>query len=322
MAPGEGNEGLVGRVVPLDSGLDLGLEFLAVKEGVEDADAIKIKPIRIGGEVLEKVGQGFRGGKVPELFFPGGNQRADLFVSIKRMAETGADMATVDAGDPGGVGIMGPREIGQRLGENSGGIGIGRGSSLFDEFLQAAAKDGKDGEGAVGKEEIAQDLEPDDDELDGVLALKGLGVPNEGEGAAGSKGGVEGVIRFDLAQRGLEAGGQAGEFIAGTVADAQDDDAGGEPAGVPPQGVGFGVEAEVHPKINVGNDGATDLAVPTLGGADFFQGGGEVFPRLGGIGRVAGAGAAGGEAGGCGGQAFGRRASTAFQSTKLRNSSM
>ena len=53
---GEGDKGLVGGVVPLDGGVDLGLEFLAVKEGVEDADAIKIKPIRVGGEVLEKVG--------------------------------------------------------------------------------------------------------------------------------------------------------------------------------------------------------------------------------------------------------------------------
>ena len=108
----------------------------------------------------------------------------------------------------------------------------------------------------------------------------------------------------------------------GTVSDAEDDNAGGEPAGIPPQGVSFGVEAEVYPEINVGNDRAADLPVPPLGGTDLFQRGGEVFLRLGGIGRIAGAGAAGGELGGGGGQAFGRRASTAFQSTKLRNSSM
>ena len=87
-------------------------------------------------------------------------------------------------------------------------------------------------------------------------------------------------------------------------------------------GIGFGVEPEVHPEIDVGNDGAADLAASRLGGADLLEGGGEVLPGLGGVGRVAGAGAAGGEAGGSGGQAFGRRASTAFQSTKLRNSSM
>ena len=56
MAAAEGDEGLVGGVVPLDGGVDLGLEFLAVQEGVEDADAIEIKPIRVGGEVLEEVG--------------------------------------------------------------------------------------------------------------------------------------------------------------------------------------------------------------------------------------------------------------------------
>ena len=65
-----------------------------------------------------------------------------------------------------------------------------------------------------------------------------------------------------------------------------------------------------------------EFSVPDLGRPDVFQGGGEVFPRLGGIGRITGPGAAGGELGGGGGQAFGRRASTAFQSTKLRNSSM
>ena len=106
------------------------------------------------------------------------------------------------------------------------------------------------------------------------------------------------------------------------MADAEDDDAGGEPAGIPPLGVGFGVEAEVYPEINVGNDGAVNIAFPPLGRTDFRQGSREEFAGLGRIGRVAGSGAAGGEAGGGGGQAFGRRASTAFQSTKLRNSSM
>ena len=155
-----------------------------------------------------------------------------------------------------------------------------------------------------------------------MFPLKGLGVPDEREGAAGGEGVVEGVIRLYLPQGCLEAGGQAGELVPGAMADSEDDDARGKPASVPPLGIGFGVEAEVHPEIDVGNDGAADLVVPRLGGADLLEGGGEVFPGLGGVGRVAGAGAAGSKAGGSGGQAFGRRASTAFQSTKLRNSSM
>jgi hypothetical protein len=106
------------------------------------------------------------------------------------------------------------------------------------------------------------------------------------------------------------------------VTDAEDNNAGGKPVGIAPLGVGLGIEAEVHPEIDVGDDGAAEFAVPSLGWPDLFQGGAEVFPRLGGIGRITGTGAAGGKLGGGGGQAFGRRASTAFQSTKLRNSSM
>ena len=130
------------------------------------------------------------------------------------------------------------------------------------------------------------------------------------------------VVWFHFAERGFEAGGQAGELVPGTVADAEDDDAGREPVGIPPLGVGFGVEAEVYPEIDVGNDGATNLAVAGLGWADFLEGSSKVLPCLGGIGRITGPGAAGGELGGGGGQVLGRRASTAFQSTKLRNSSM
>ena len=318
----EGDEGLVGRVVPVDGGLDFGPEPLAVEQGMEDADAVEIKTVRVGREVLEKFRQGIGRGNAPEMFLPGGNQLADLFVGGEGMAEARADVAAVDAGDPGGVGVIRAREIGERLGENSRGIGIGRGNAPFHELLQTSAEDGEDGEGAIGKEEIAQDLEPDDDELDGVFALKGLGVPDQGERAATGERGVQGVIRFNFPQGGPEAGGKAGELVPGAVANPEDDDAGWEPTGVPPLGIGFGVESEVHPEIDVGNDGPADLAVPALGRPDFLQGGGEVFPGLGGVGRVAGAGAAGGEAGRSGGQAFGRRASTAFQSTKLRNSSM
>ena len=82
MSAGEGDEGLVGRIVPLDGGVDLGLEFLAIEKRVEDADAIEIKTVRVGREVLEKVRQGVRGGKAPKVFFPRGDELADLFAAI------------------------------------------------------------------------------------------------------------------------------------------------------------------------------------------------------------------------------------------------
>ena len=308
--------------MPLDGGLDLGLEFLAMEKGVEDADTIEIETVGVGGEVLEEIRQSVRGGDAPKVFFPGGNEFADLFIGVEGMAKAGADMAAVDAGDPGGVRIVGSGKAGQCLGENSRGMGIGGRASAFHVLLQTSTKNGKDGEGAVREEEVTQGLKPDDDEFDRMFPLEGAGVADQGEGAAGGEGGVKGVVRLHLAERGFVAGRQAGELVVGTVSDAKDDDAGGKPTGIPPQGVGFSVEAQIHPEVDVGNDRTPDLAVPRLGGTGLFQAGGEVFPRLDGIGRIAGAGAAGGELGGGGGQAFGRRASTAFQSTKLRNSSM
>ena len=272
--------------------------------------------------MLEEVGKGFRRGNTPEMLFPRGDKSTDFFIRFERVLETGADVAAVDAGDPSGIGIVGAGKAGERLGENSRGIRIGRWNALLHEVLKAAAEDRKNGEGAVGEEEIAKDLQPDDHKFDGVFTLEGLGITDERERTAGGKGVMESLVGFHFAERGFEAGGQAGELVPGTVADAEDDDAGREPVGIPPMGVGFGVEAEVHPKIDVGNDGVTKFPVSSLGRTDFLEGGGEVIPSLGGIGRITGPGATSGELGGGGGQVLGRRASTAFQSTKLRNSSM
>jgi hypothetical protein len=254
----------------VNGGLDLGLKGAAGEEGVENADAVEVEAVGVGGEVLKEIGEGFGGGHAPEMSFPGGDEAAHFFIGVKRVAEAGADVAAVDAGDPGGVGIVGTGEAGERLGENSRGISPGRWNAFFHEVMQTAAENGEDGEGAVGKEEIAQDLEPDDHELDGVFALEGLGLADEGEGAAGGEGGVEGLIGFHLAERGFEAGGEAGELVAGAVPDAENDDARGKPAGIAPLGVGFGVEAEVHPEIDVGDDGAAEFAVPSLGRPDLF----------------------------------------------------
>ncbi len=308
--------------MPVNGGLNFGLKIAAGEEGVKNADTVEVKSVGVGGKMLKKVGEGFRGCDAPEMFFPGGDEAADFFIGCERMLKTGTDVATVDAGDPGGIGIISAGEAGERLGENSRGIRIGRRDALFHEVLQAAAENGKDGEGAVGEEEITQDLQPDDHKFNGVFALKGLGVAEEGEGATGGEGVVEGVVGFHFTERGFEAGGQAGELVVAAVTDAEDDDAGGKPVGIPPLGVSFSVKAEIHPEIDVGNNGATKPTILDLGRPDLLEDGGEVFPGPGGIGWITGPGAAGGELGGGGGQAFGRRASTAFQSTKLRNSSM
>ena len=191
VAAGKGDEGLVGGVVPVDGGLDLGLEIAAGEEGVEDADPVEVEAVGVGREVLEEVGEGFRGGKAPEMLFPRRDEATDFFIGFEGVLEAGADVATVDAGDPGGIRIVGAREAGERLGENSRGIRIGRGNALFHKVLKAAAKDGKDGEGAVGKEEIAEDLQPDDHKFNGVFALEGLDITDERERAAGGKGVVK-----------------------------------------------------------------------------------------------------------------------------------
>ena len=68
MTAAEGDKGLVGRIVPLDGGMDLGLEVLTVKKGVEGAHPVEIKGVGIRGKVIEKVRQGVRGSKAPKVF--------------------------------------------------------------------------------------------------------------------------------------------------------------------------------------------------------------------------------------------------------------
>jgi len=184
MAAGEGDEGLVGGVVPLDGGLNFGFEVTAGEKGVEDTDPVKVEAVGVGGEVFEKVGEGCGGGDAPEMLFPRGDEAADFFIRFERVSEARADVATVDAGDPGSIGIVSAGEAGERLGENSRGIRIRRGNALFHKVLKAAAEDGKDGKRAVGEEEIAEDLQPDDHKFNGVFTLEGLGIADEWERAA------------------------------------------------------------------------------------------------------------------------------------------
>lgn len=117
MAPGEGDHGLIGGLVPLGGGLGLGAEIFSRQQGVKDADPIKIKSVLIGGEMLKKRIQLFAGGKGPELLFPSGHLSADLGISGEGVLETWTDVAAVDTGHPGGVGIFGG--LGQGAGKKS-----------------------------------------------------------------------------------------------------------------------------------------------------------------------------------------------------------
>ena len=320
MAPGEGDHGLIGGLVPLGGRLGLGAEIFSRQQRVKDSDSIKIKSVLIGGEMLKKRIQLFAGGKGPELLFPGGHLGADFWVSGKGVIEARSYMTPVDTGHPSGLGIFG--RFCQGMGKKSF-LGISGGwGSFFHRGLKSSAKNGKDGKGFSGKEEVADGLKPDHHEFDRVFSLKAPALSSDREGAVGGDFGEEVRVGVHLSERGLKAGGKAGEFAGATVAHAENNHAGGEPVPVTPKGVGLGVEIEVHPKIDMGHDRAAMILRSRLRGSHLFEGGLEVSQSFPGIGRVAGAGTTCRQLDGMGCQAFGRRASTAFQSTKFRNSSM
>ena len=178
MAAREGDEGLVRGVVPVDGRLDLSPEISAGEKGVEDPHAVKVEPVGVRAEMLEEVRQGFGGGDAPEMFFPKGDQSADFFISLEGVLEAGADVATVNTGNPGDVGVVAAGELGECFGENSRGFRTAGGNALLNKLLQAAAENREDGEGALGEEKVAQNLKPDDHKLDGVFALKGFRIPD------------------------------------------------------------------------------------------------------------------------------------------------
>ena len=70
MATGKGDDGLIGRFVPLNGGLGFGSEILACKEGVENSDSIEIVVILVGAEMLKKLGEFFARGQGPQFLFP------------------------------------------------------------------------------------------------------------------------------------------------------------------------------------------------------------------------------------------------------------
>jgi len=306
--------------VPLGGRLSLGAEVFACQQCVKDADTIEVEAVVIGGKMLEKSVQLFTGGEAPELLFPGGHLGANFCVSGKGVIEARSYMTPVDTGHPSGLRIFG--RFCQGMGKKSF-LGISGGwGSFFHRGLKSSAKNGKDGKGFSGKEEVADGLKPDHHEFDRVFSLKAPAFSSDREGAVGGDFGEEVRVGVHLSKRGLKAGGKAGEFAGATVAHAENNHAGGEPVPVTPKGVGLGVEIEVHPKIDMGHDRAAMILRSRLRGSHLFEGGLEVSQSIPGIGRVAGAGTTCRQLDGMGCQAFGRRASTAFQSTKFRNSSM
>jgi len=84
-----------------------------------------------------------------------------------------ANVAAIDTGNDGGVGVLG--ELGKSLGKNRLRGGRERRDSLFHSLMEPAAENGKDGEGATWEKKIAQSLKPDDNEFDRVLSLESAG---------------------------------------------------------------------------------------------------------------------------------------------------
>ena len=104
--------------------------------------------------------------------------------------------------------------------------------------------------------------------------------------------------------------------------DSQNHHTGGEPTSIAPKGIGLGVQLEVHPKIDMGNDRIAEVVSALFNRGYFFQSLRKGLENLLWIGWVARTCAARLKLCGSGGQAFGSRASTAAQSTKFINSSM
>jgi hypothetical protein len=91
----------------------------------------------------------------------------------KGVLKSRTDVAAVDTGNHGGVGVLG--ELGKSLGKNRLRGGGERRDSLFHSLMESAAENGKDAKGAIWEKQIPQGLKPDDDEFDRVLSLESAG---------------------------------------------------------------------------------------------------------------------------------------------------
>ena len=150
--------------------MGFGAKVLTGKESVKNADSIKVKPVLICAEVPEKFRECFGGGKGPQLFFPSRYLSLNFFVCGKGVLKARADMASVDAGDDRSVPLL--RQLPQGFSKNRFRRSFTRRCPCFHGVLKSAAEDGKDGEGATWKKEIAKGLKPDHNKFDRVFSLK------------------------------------------------------------------------------------------------------------------------------------------------------
>ena len=150
--------------------MGFGAKVLTGEEGVKNADSIEVKPVLIRAQVPEKFGECFGGGKGPQLFFPSRYLSLNFFVCGKGVLKARTDMASVDAGDDRSVRLL--RQFPQSSGKNRFRRSFARRSSCFHGVLKSTAKDGKDGERATWKKEIAKCLKPDHNKFDRVFSLK------------------------------------------------------------------------------------------------------------------------------------------------------
>jgi hypothetical protein len=150
--------------------MGFGTKVLTGEEGVKNADSIEVKPVLIRAQVPEKFGKCFGGGKGPQLFFPSRHLSLNFFVSGKGVLKARTDVASVDAGNDRSVRLL--RQFPQGSGKNRFRRSFGRRCPCFHGVLESAAEDGKDGEGATWKKEIAKGLKPDHNKFDRVFPLK------------------------------------------------------------------------------------------------------------------------------------------------------
>jgi hypothetical protein len=188
--------------------------------------------------------------------------------------------------------------------------------------LETPAKNGENRERSVREKEVSERLQPNDNKFNRVFPLKSAGFRIDGKGATGRNGEKEVVVGLDYPQGGFETGREAGEFAGATVPYAQNNHTGRKPVLIPPESIGFCVEIKINAEIDMRDNGSTQIREGIFCRTNLFQSGrkkSKSFARIRGVAR---SGALCREMVGGGCQAFGRRASTAFQSTKFRNSSM
>ena len=139
--------------MPLDSRIGFGAKVLTSEKSMKNSDAVEVKPVPIRPQMLKKTGKRFGGSKGPKLFFPFRDLGPNLFVGSERMLKSRADVASVDAGDDRSIRVM--REFPKGSGKNRFRRSFARRCPCLHGGLEPTAEDGKDGEGAAWKKEIA-----------------------------------------------------------------------------------------------------------------------------------------------------------------------